>query len=124
MTAARLTHLAINAGDVAATRRFYGAVFGWTSSPHGPPGFFRFYGEAGEDPGALVALQERRELVAGSPATGPECTFAVDDLAAVAEAVRAGGGKVVMEPTPIPGVGELLFFADPDGNVVGAIQYG
>ena len=33
------------------------------------------------------------------------------------------GGRVVMERATIPGVGDLVFVADPSGNVVGVIQY-
>ena len=55
--------------------------------------------------------------------TGFECTVAVDDVGAVAEAVVANGGRLLMERTTIPGVGELVFFEDPAGNVAGAMQY-
>jgi predicted enzyme related to lactoylglutathione lyase len=55
--------------------------------------------------------------------TGFECTVAVDDVGAVAEAVVAHGGRVLMKRTAIPGVGDLIFFEDPSGNVAGAMQY-
>jgi uncharacterized protein len=55
--------------------------------------------------------------------TGFECTVAVDDVGAAAEAVLANGGRLLMERTAIPGVGELIFFEDPAGNVAGAMQY-
>jgi predicted enzyme related to lactoylglutathione lyase len=41
----------------------------------------------------------------------------------VAEAVLAHGGRLLMERTTIPGVGDLIFFEDPAGNVAGAMQY-
>ncbi len=41
----------------------------------------------------------------------------------MAEAVLANGGRLLMERTAIPGVGELIFFEDPSGNVAGAIQF-
>ena len=47
----------------------------------------------------------------------------VDDLRATLAAVEAGGGKVVMPPFRIDGVGELSFFQDPEGNIIGAMQY-
>ena len=28
-----------------------------------------------------------------------------------------------MQPVTLPGVGRLLFFEDPEGNVAGAMQY-
>jgi predicted enzyme related to lactoylglutathione lyase len=55
--------------------------------------------------------------------TGFECTIAVEDVGAVADAVVAHGGRLLMGRTTIPGVGALVFFEDPGGNVVGAMQY-
>jgi predicted enzyme related to lactoylglutathione lyase len=113
-----VTHCAINADDVEASLRFYKALFGWDFEPYGPPGFFRMEREAGP----IVALQQRRDL-GGVRMTGFECTVAVDDVDAVAAAVVECGGRIVMERATIPGVGDLIFFEDPNGNVVGAIRY-
>jgi uncharacterized protein len=44
---------------------------------------------------------------------------AVDDV----DTVVAAGGTVLMEKTTIAGVGDLVFFADPSGNVSGAMRY-
>ena len=114
-------HFAINADDLPRARRFYGKVFGWTFEPWGPPGFFMI--STGE-PRPFGSLQQRRELVPGRRMTGFECTIAVDqDVDEVAAAVKANGGKVVMEKATIPGVGDLIFFEDPDGNLAGAMRY-
>ncbi|HET6949656.1 MAG TPA: VOC family protein [Acidimicrobiales bacterium] len=121
--AGHVAHVAINADDVERARRFYGAVFGWTFEPWGPPGFFHIRTGSGERPGLEAALQARRDLVGGRPTTGFECTVAVDDVDAVTAAVIAGGGTVLMEKTTIAGVGDLVFFADPSGNVCGAMRY-
>jgi predicted enzyme related to lactoylglutathione lyase len=118
-----LRHFAINAEDLPRARRFYEKVFGWTFKPWGPPDFFLI--ETGPPGGAGVpgALQRRRELVPGQRTVGFECTIGVDDVDAVAAAVRANGGKIIMEKATIAGVGELIFFQDPDGNVAGAMRY-
>ena len=113
-----IAHFAINADDPEASLRFYEALFGWRFEPGGQPGFFRMERESGP----IVALQQRRDL-GGVRMTGFECTVEVDDVGAVAEAVVANGGRLVMERTAIPGVGELIFFEDPAGNVAGAIQF-
>jgi uncharacterized protein len=118
-----IAHFAINADDVDAARRFYEKVFGWSFTPWGPPGFFHIdTGDAGPQP-VQGALQQRRDLMPGTPTTGFECTVAVDDVDAVARAVEAEGGQVVMAKTTISGVGDLLWFTDPSGNVVGAMRY-
>jgi predicted enzyme related to lactoylglutathione lyase len=44
---------------------------------------------------------------------------AVDDVDTVVAAVVT----VLIEKTTIAGVGDLVFFADPSGNVCGAMRY-
>ena len=119
---ANLAAFAIHADDVERAVSFYEAVFGWRFSPWGPPGFFQI--ATGDKDGPIGALQQRRELVKGLRTNGFECTIAVDqDVEKVAAAVKANGGRVVMEKATIPGVGDLIFFEDPEGNLAGAMRY-
>jgi predicted enzyme related to lactoylglutathione lyase len=112
-----LAHFAFNADDLPASRAFYGQLFGWTfENPY--PGFFRT-SSAGP---AIGAVQGRRALL-DAPTNGPECTFAVDDLAEAIARAEAGGGSVLMPATTLPGVGELAFVSDPGGNVVGLMRF-
>jgi uncharacterized protein len=115
---ALLRHFAIHADDVPRAKRFYETVFGWTFAPWGPPGFYQIHGV-----GLLGALQERREPLTGAGMRGFEVTLGVEDLKATIEAVEAAGGQVTDGPFTIDGVGDLIFFADPEGNRVGAMQY-
>jgi predicted enzyme related to lactoylglutathione lyase len=103
---ATLRHFAINADDVQRAKRFYEGVFGWDFTPWG-----------------LGALQGRRELKPGEKMLGAEITMGVDDLKATMAAIEAGGGKVLMGPWRLEGVGELIFFEDTEGNLLGAMQY-
>jgi hypothetical protein len=117
-------HFAINADDLSRARRFYERVFAWRFEPWGPPGFFMISTGEPDGSGPLGSLQQRRELVPGRRMSGYECTIAVeDDVEKVAAAVRANGGRVVMEKATIPGVGDLIFFEDPEGNLAGAMRY-
>lgn len=118
MTSGPITHCAINADDLEASRRFYSALFGWTFEPFGPPGFMRTRLESGQ----VVALQSRRDL-GGIHMTGFECTIAVPDVDAIARAVEPHGGRVLMPRARIPDVGDVVFFADPSGIAAGAMQY-
>jgi predicted enzyme related to lactoylglutathione lyase len=129
---APLAHFAINADDLDAAKRFYESVFGFRFTAWGPPGFFHIdtgdIGDSGDTGGRAVApvvgaLQQRRELIPGARTVGFECTFAVDDVDAVAAAVVAAGGTILMERTTIAGVGDLIWIADPAGNAVGAMRY-
>lgn len=118
-----LAHFAVNADDVDRARVFYAAVFGWTFEPWGPPGFYSVRTAAGVSPGPIGALQPRRELLPGIPQHGFECTVAVTDVGACLAAAEAAGGRVLMRPTVLAGVGELAFVCDPEGNVCGLMRY-
>lgn len=121
-TAGTIAHLAINSDAPDASRAFYTAVFGWRFTPWGPPEFFHVSTADGDRPGPITALQGRRTF--GDGTTAPvELTVAVDDVPACLAAARASGGRVLMEPTVIPGVGELAFVADPSGAPVGLMRF-
>src|SRR4051794_39349441 len=111
-----IAHFAINADDVPATRAFYEGLFGWTFAEYAP-GFVRSTSAGG----AIAAIQQRRDLL-GSATNAPEVTITVDDVDAAIEAAEQHGGKVVMPKATIPGVGDLVFFADPSGNLIGAMS--
>jgi uncharacterized protein len=70
-----LTHFAINADDVPATRAFYEGLFGWEFAEPFGPGFLRTT-SAGP---AVGAIQGRRDLL-GVKTNGLEVTFSVDDV--------------------------------------------
>jgi uncharacterized protein len=116
---ATLRHFAINADDVPRAKRFYEDVFGWTFTPWGPPGFYQTRDSGG---GHLGALQGRRD-VGGQRMPGMELTFGVDDINAAVAAIEAHGGKILMQPFRLEGMGELIFFQDSEGNIAGAMQY-
>ncbi len=119
----QLAHFSINADDIDRAAKFYKAVFNWDFEPYGPPGFFmiRFPSE-GPAP-TLGSLQGRRELVKGVKANGFECTVAVRDINAAILAVEQNGGKILMAKTTLPAIGHLIFLEDPEGNMIGAMQY-
>ncbi len=118
-----LAHFAINADDVLRARQFYESVFDWKFAAWGPPDFFQITTGDAENPGVRGALQRRRELAPGLRLNSFETTFAVTDVDATVEALRANGARILMERTTISGVGHLIFFQDTEGNVVGAMQY-
>ena len=118
--AAKFRHLALNADDVQRAKAFYESVFGWTFEPWGPPDYYQVKNAGG---GLIGALQGRRELKPGAKMLGFEATMGVEDLAVTIAAVEAAGGKAVTAPIYIEGVGRLVYFEDPEGNLVGVMQY-
>ncbi len=54
---------------------------------------------------------------------GFECTIAVASLDQTEALLRKRGANIVLERCTIPQVGHLLFFEDPGGNLVGAMEF-
>jgi len=120
----QVAHFAINADDVSRARSFYEKVFGWRFQAYGPPGFYMVDSDSARATVPIRgSLQKRREIVKGVPMRGFECTISVDDIREAAAAVEANGGTIVMPICTLAGVGQLLFFQDPEGNIAGAMQY-
>lgn len=46
----------------------------------------------------------------------------VEDLRTSLQKVKELGGKVIVEPMPIPGFGEFAMFQDPDGAMMGLFE--
>jgi predicted enzyme related to lactoylglutathione lyase len=120
----QVAHFAINADDVNRALRFYEKVFGWKFQSYGPPGFYMIDEQSAKAAVPLRgSLQKRREIVPGVPMHGFECTISVDDIDVTAAALEKNGAKIVMPICTLAGIGRLLFFQDPEGNIAGAMQY-
>ncbi len=115
-----VVHFAIHADDCARAKAFYQGVFGWEFEPWGPPNFWRVHTGEG---GMMGALQQRSTPLEGTGVRAFECTIAVEDVDVIASSIESHGGTVTMKPFLIEGVGTLVHFRDPEGNVVGAMQY-
>jgi uncharacterized protein len=118
-----LASFAIHADDVQRCRRFYEAVFGWQFEPWGPPDFYLVHTGTPDQPGVQGLMHRRLEPRAAGGPNCFECTIAVSDLDTVTEAIARNGGRILMAKSPIPTVGILTKFEDPEGNVVGAMAY-
>ena len=111
-----IVHAEIRSSDPDATRAFLGALFGWSFPEGALPGYT--YVDSGVPdalPAGVSPLQGGTELV--------PFFVGVDDIdAAIADTKRLGG-RVVQEPTRVPGVSFALI-ADPAGQVLGLAQQG
>ena len=118
-----LASFAIHADDVQRCRLFYEAVFQWRFEPWGPPNFYLVHTGDERNPGVQGLMHKRQEPRGTGGPNCFECSIAVDDIDAVTAAVKAHGGRIIMEKAPVPTVGVLTKFYDPEGNVVGAMKY-
>ncbi|NOT33927.1 MAG: VOC family protein [Candidatus Eisenbacteria bacterium] len=102
--------------DPEQAKKFYGSVFGWSStlfpSPPGGPEY-TIYAQPGHENGVGGMMKLPAEM-AGVPSHWG-IYYAVDDVdATVAKAVSLGG-KVMHAALDMPGVGRMAWLADPAG---------
>ncbi len=117
-----LQSFGITVDDVPRARRFYEQVFAWRFEPWGPPDFYLIHAGDERDPGVQGLMHKRREPVNGTGMTGFECTIEVQNIDETIRAIETAGGKIVMAKFHIPTVGTGVYFNDPEGNFVGAMQ--
>jgi predicted enzyme related to lactoylglutathione lyase len=101
--------------DLAAAKRFYGGLFGWTFRDIQTGGIA--YAEASLEDHPVAGLIHR-DLPAGAQRQPAWLTFiAVRDVDAAQAAALQHGAKVLYQPHSIPDRGREAVFADPQGAV-------
>jgi uncharacterized protein len=104
-----VTWFQIPADDPARAWRFYGEVFGWNPE------------EAYADRkrfGAINGAIGERE----SEGDTPRLVIRVDDVEATARSIGKAGGKIISQPSEIPGMGMVYaVFCDTEGNVLNIV---
>lgn len=101
----RIDYIEFPATDIAATEKFYAAVFGWTFTNYGP---------------AYTSFQDGRlsggfTTAASVSDGGPLVVLYAVDLSAIEAAVTRHGGRITRPAFEFPG-GRRFHFADPNGN--------
>ena len=109
-----IDYIELAAPDLAASKAFYAAAFGWAFNDYGSD-YAGIRAPGGE--GEVGGLNPE---ASGSPG-GALVLLYSDDLDATVAAVVAAGGTVSREPYEFPG-GRRFFFTDPAGNELGAWQ--
>lgn len=108
----------LSTSDPVAALDFYTGLFGWErgdAMPMGEMGEYRFINHGGEMIGAVMNVRPD-----GPP---PMWTFyfQVSDIDAAVEAVARGSGRILHEPTEIPGGEFMIIASDPQGALFGAV---
>ena len=105
-----INYIELPAIDLAATKAFYGTVFGWEFQDWGPA-YISFSGAVVE--GGF----EQTPAAAPPPAAGQGVLVVLysDDLAGTLEAVGSAGGEIIRPTYEFPG-GRRFHFLDPNGN--------
>ena len=108
---ARLNYVELPVQDVASTKRFFSAVFGWDFTDFGPTYAATMSGETD------LGLQGDRADWTAAPLP----VIQVDDLEGSEAAVREAGGTITQAIFAFPG-GRRFHFRDPNGNELAAMQ--
>lgn len=111
--------------DVEAAKQFYAELFGWTLEDMPMPGMeeqgltYTVFGMGKDRFGGIMPMQ------CDEPGTPPGwgSYITVEDADATAAKAEALGGKVLLPPRDIPGVGRFCMIQDPQGAVISAITY-
>lgn len=103
----KINYLEIPVRDLAATKTFYGAAFGWTFTDYGPA-YSSFEG-AGLDGGFRLATD--------IPAPGVMVVLKHNPLEEARERVTGAGATLTKDIFSFPG-GRRFEFSDPSGNVL------
>jgi uncharacterized protein len=114
----RFTHFELVTDDREKTAAFYRAVFGWKVEKWaGPVDYWLVETGDASTLGINGGLMQ-----AGGEFSGTVNTVEVEDIDAVIAKVKANGGTIIFEKQPVPGVGQLAYFKDNCGIVVGIMQ--
>ena len=123
-----VVHFELPARDRTRMADFYSGVFGWQAQM------------LGEDMGNYVTVSTVEADEKGRPKTPgaingglypvkedelnrhPSLVIAVDDIPDSMRKITQAGGKVLGEPTMIPGIGKYVSFIDTEGNTMSILQ--
>ena len=108
-----VVYFEVGAAENQPLVEFYGQLFGWGMRSVAP-GYTLIDTRGGGGVNGGVGRSGTRE---------PWATFyvEVDDLRATLDRVGSMGGRTVVEPMEIPGMGSFAMFDDPDGVLVGLV---
>jgi len=108
--------------DVAAAKKFYTALFGWTyqDDPMGPDAFYSRALLDGRDVAAIYPQQPAQKQQGMPPYWASYIT--VDSADQIAERATSAGGKVLMPPFDVMDAGRMTVVQDPSGAALCAWQ--
>ena len=110
-----VVHFEIASPNLERASDFYRDLFDWEIGEEEIEGYRLVRTAEGSIGGGLLRAPE---------GVFPYVTIyaAVDDLRETLQRAEDLGGKMVVEPMPIPGVGSFAMFQDPDGVIVGIVE--
>lgn len=106
-----VVHFEIGCGDRERTVGFYRDLFGWNISTQGPAAMI--------DTGVKAGINGHITALGHEPHNYVTIYAQVDDLKRTLDKAATIGGRTIVPPTEVPGVGSFAWMGDPSGNVIG-----
>lgn len=113
----KVVHFEIPCNDPQKTMDFFNEVFGWTYQQFGTEQYWSVMTGDPKSPGINGGIMKKRDP--DQPVVNSILVENVDEFIAK---IEKAGGKIVVPKMPIPNVGWLAYFTDPDGNIHGIYQ--
>lgn len=113
----RVVHFEIPCDNPETTMSFFKNVFGWKFQQFGTEQYWTV--ETGDkgSPGINGGLMKKRD-----PKQPIVNSIDVENIDKSIKEIESAGGKIVVPKMPVPTVGWLAYFTDPDGNIHGVYQ--
>ena len=106
-----VVHFEIGCRETEKTAKFYSDLFDWKTSAYGPAAMI--------DTAAGQGIQGHINSLGHEPHRYTMFYVQVDNLESYLDKIVQMGGKKVVPPMDVPGMGRFAWFSDPEGNVVG-----
>ncbi len=106
-----VVHFEIGCRNSPKTQEFYGKLFDWTITQQGPAAMI--------DTGAGSGINGHITALGHEPHHYVTFYVQVENLQATLDRAAELGGKTLIPPTEVPGMGSFAWLTDLDGNVVG-----
>ncbi len=104
-------HFEIGCKDTVKTADFYCKLFDWKTEMFGPTAMI--------DTGSKEGIQGHISSLGHEPHNYMTMYALVDDLEASMKKAESLGGKVMIPPQEVPGMGTFVWITDPEGTIFG-----
>ncbi len=97
--------------------KFYKNIFNWKFKKWGKDDFWLIKTgpkNEGGIHGSLIKKNNLHQVITN--------TISVKNIDKTIKKIIKEGGKILMDKTAIPGIGFLVYFSDPDQNLIGIMQ--
>ena len=113
----RVVHFEIPCNEPEKTIDFFKEAFGWKLQQFGTEPYWVVYTGDDKNPGINGGLMKKKD-----PAQPLVNSIDVVNIDTAMQKIEQAGGVIVVPKMPVPTVGWLAYFKDPDGNIHGVYQ--